>query len=95
MSYRKEGLKALSGPQRGPPQMPFYTEKSSVCAWNIVRAPQMVTGIIITVSNRQDLQPMGICGPAQPWVGPWRWSPWSTGVGGVSPDRGSKVMRGK
>lgn len=61
MSYRKEGLKALSGPQRGPPQMPLYTEKSSVCAWNIVRAPQMVTGIIITVSNRQDLQPMGIC----------------------------------
>lgn len=62
MSYRKEGLKAWSGPQQGLPQMPFYTEKVPVCAWNIVSAQQMVTGIIITVSNRQDLQPMGIWG---------------------------------
>lgn len=95
MSYRKEGLKAWSGPQQGLPQMPFYTEKVPVCAWNIVSAQQMVTGIIITVSNRQDLQPMGIWGDSsalgrtlevvtmEPWDG-W----------GVT-RRGSHVMRGK
>lgn len=47
----EEGLKALSGPQLGQPQVPFTHRKHQSGAWHIVNAQEMVTGTIIIIIN--------------------------------------------
>lgn len=93
----EEGLKALSGPQLGQPQVPFTHRKHQSGAWHIVNAQEMVTGTIIIIINSTGR----ICSQrafgklVQPWAGPWRCLPWSIGMAGESLDKGRNVMRGK
>lgn len=50
-SHGTEGLKALSGPQLGQPQVTFTHRKHSSSAWHTVNAQEVVTGIIFIINS--------------------------------------------